>query len=155
MRRAPPHGGCRNPGCPVMERRQENMDKNMNRIQEVKKELEEKFLHAGNRCVETAVKGCCGRISISAGYTPAGYEPLESSYFMVTGEEMFPEYVRGLDSLAELICRLGSVIREQAEHISDGFYNEPFKAGHPLAVSPQEREMCDSDELPAVCAGFC
>ena len=132
------------------------MDENKKNVQEMRKKLEGMFADAQDRVIETAIKGFCGPVCISAGYTPAERNrPLESSYFMVTGENMFPEYVHGMDSLAELICRYGSVIREQEEHIVNGFYNEPIKEGHPSALSPQEWECyVYNEQIPDVYAGF-
>ena len=131
------------------------MEKNMGNIQETKKKLEGLFAKAGSRCVETAIEGCGERVSISAGYTLTGHEGIKDSYFMVTGDRMFPEYVQGLDSLAELLCRYDEAIQEQQRHTVDGFYNRPIGPGHPLALLPEEVAECSCDGMPAMSLDFC
>lgn len=131
------------------------MDENRKPIQETKEKLREMFSHAENRCVETVLEGSGDHITISAGYTSAGKETIEDSYFRVTGDHMFPEYVHGMDSLAKLVCNFDQAIREQEEHTVDGFYVAQIKAGHPQAVSPEDILACRCGGLPGVCEESC
>lgn len=131
------------------------MDKETKYRQDIKKSLEEMFSQAEKRCVETVIKSCGDRVSISAGYTLSGHEEIKDSYFMVTGDRMFPEYVKGIDSLAKLLCGYEDVLMEQERHTIDGFYNAPIKGGHPLALLPEEIKICRTDGMPVICTESC
>lgn len=99
-------------------------------IQNIMEELKTKFNCSKTGCIEMDAGKTMRKVSISVGRdVSVKLEDvrLEDAQFMVTGEDMFPKYVNGIEKLAGTIYNLDQVIEEQRGNTRNGFHYRTFE----------------------------